>query len=137
MSKSSSNNHFYKFIGRVASTIKNTKKKFKMSEQNSFSIVSTLKIRGSIIRKEFSAVPCNWVKENKLYWPMSNLKANIENPNSEPDISVWKSSKCCVHRKNILNYQEALMWEETFSEINTEDEEKLVFTIFIKSFFFK
>ena len=90
----------------------------------SFSVVSTIKsrVRGKFI-KEVCAVPSSWVQQNILFWPNDNLKSKLSNANSVPDIT-WKSSKCIIHKEHITSYEEALMWEEKYSEINTEDEEK-------------
>lgn len=86
-------------------------------------IVSTIKINKKKVVKEISAVPQNWIVDGQLFWPNKNLRCLQADPDSLPDKNNWSSCKCTILKSNIDSYSEALMWEEKYMEMDTEDEQ--------------
>lgn len=75
-----------------------------------------------------TCVPHKWEKNNILMWPKKYKKVDLEekrrNGMSEPD-SNWSEMKCKVKKTGILTFEDAVKYEELFTEfLNTEDEEK-------------
>ncbi|XP_065078477.1 uncharacterized protein LOC135701563 [Ochlerotatus camptorhynchus] len=89
-----------------------------------FSIVQTRKNKRA--RPTMTIVPNTWVKNNSVYWPMSNLLTLSADENSEPDMASWSLQKCKVvgrgstyaDAENVMRILEAVTDSEDTVEIS-------------------
>ena len=91
-----------------------------------WSVISILKSWAGKKQLSFSAVPSTWINAagTFVFWPNNQQETLRQDSSSVPE-NEWKQYHCFIKKKNILTYEEALLWEQEFIQASdTEAEER-------------